>query len=83
MRCHPSVEPIDIISPTLDRMGAFIFAQAALREMNKHKRGTLIFTGATASLKGSAGFAAFAPAKFVTLCTQSRLLTLLIHQIRD
>lgn len=35
--------------------------------MTKHKSGgTLIFTGATASLKGSAQFAAFAPAKFAT-----------------
>lgn len=45
------------------RTGAFIFAQAVLREMDKHGKGTLIFTGATASMKGSAKFAAFAPAK--------------------
>jgi NAD(P)-dependent dehydrogenase (short-subunit alcohol dehydrogenase family) len=44
-------------------MGAFIFAQAALRQLEKTGKGTLIFTGATASLKGSSGFAAFAPAK--------------------
>jgi len=47
-------------------MGAFIFAQAALRQLEKTGKGTLIFTGATASLKGSSGFAAFAPAKFAT-----------------
>ncbi|KAK9894626.1 NAD(P)-binding protein, partial [Cystobasidium minutum MCA 4210] len=46
--------------------GAFIFAQAVLREMDKHNKGTLIFTGATASIKGGAKFAAFAPAKFAT-----------------
>jgi len=48
-------------------LGAFIFAQESLRAMEKHKNGgSLFFTGATASLKGSALFAAFAPAKFAT-----------------
>lgn len=48
---------------TLPSVGAFIFAQAVLRELEKKSKGTLIFTGATASLKGGAKFAAFAPAK--------------------
>ncbi|KAJ5101973.1 hypothetical protein NUU61_004195 [Penicillium alfredii] len=49
--------------------GGFTFAQRALplllkaRESAQHPP-TLIFTGATASLKGSANFAAFASAKF-------------------
>ncbi|KAJ5458116.1 hypothetical protein N7475_009504 [Penicillium sp. IBT 31633x] len=49
--------------------GAFNFAQRSLplllqaRESSKYPP-TLIFTGATASLKGSANFAAFASAKF-------------------
>jgi NAD(P)-dependent dehydrogenase (short-subunit alcohol dehydrogenase family) len=41
----------------------FLTAQAAALSMVKRGRGTIIFTGATASLRGSAGFAAFAGAK--------------------
>jgi NAD(P)-dependent dehydrogenase (short-subunit alcohol dehydrogenase family) len=40
-----------------------VFAQAAVRSMLPRRRGTLIFTGATASMRGRAGFAAFASAK--------------------
>ncbi|KAI5480955.1 short-chain dehydrogenase/reductase SDR family protein [Pseudohyphozyma bogoriensis] len=49
----------------LNIMGAFHFSQQVLPLMLEHKTGgTLIFTGATASLKGGAKFAAFAPSKF-------------------
>jgi NAD(P)-dependent dehydrogenase (short-subunit alcohol dehydrogenase family) len=41
----------------------FLTGQAAARRMATRGRGTIIFTGATASLRGSAGFAAFAAAK--------------------
>ncbi len=41
----------------------FLTGREAARSMSKHGRGTIIFTGATASVKGSAGFAAFASAK--------------------
>jgi NAD(P)-dependent dehydrogenase (short-subunit alcohol dehydrogenase family) len=41
----------------------FLTAQAVARRMVARGRGTMIFTGATASLRGSAGFAAFAGAK--------------------
>ena len=44
--------------------GAVACAQAVLPEMLRAARGTLIFTGATASVRGTAGFAAFACAKF-------------------
>jgi len=44
--------------------GAFLFAQAALAPMEKAGAGSLLFTGATASIKGSARFSAFASAKF-------------------
>ena len=37
---------------------------AALPLMLKQRHGTILFTGATASLRGSASFAAFAAAKF-------------------
>ena len=44
--------------------GAFVAAQQVLPAMVERKSGTIIFTGATASLKGSAKFAALAVGKF-------------------
>ena len=44
--------------------GGFLVGQAATRTMLRHGRGTLIFTGATASLRGGAGFANLASPKF-------------------
>jgi len=41
----------------------FLCGREAARYMTKRERGTIIFTGATASLRGAAGFAAFASAK--------------------
>jgi NAD(P)-dependent dehydrogenase (short-subunit alcohol dehydrogenase family) len=41
----------------------FLNAQAAARRMVVRGRGTILFTGATAALRGSANFAAFAGAK--------------------
>ncbi len=43
--------------------GGFLTAQAVARRMVARERGTILFTGATASLRGAAGFAAFAGAK--------------------
>jgi NAD(P)-dependent dehydrogenase (short-subunit alcohol dehydrogenase family) len=43
--------------------GGFLTSQAAARHMVARGRGTILFTGATASLRGSANFAAFAGAK--------------------
>lgn len=45
-------------------LGGFHVGQAAARAMLPRGRGTIIFTGATASLRGSANFAPFAMAKF-------------------
>jgi len=45
-------------------MGALHVAQAAGRRMVAAGRGTIIFTGATAALRGSAGFAGLAVGKF-------------------
>lgn len=42
---------------------AFLSGRAVARRMVQRERGTIIFTGATASLRGSANFAAFAGAK--------------------
>jgi len=41
----------------------FLTGREAARYMTTRERGTIIFTGATASVRGSAGFAAFASAK--------------------
>ncbi|PWB34105.1 glucose 1-dehydrogenase [Pseudomonas sp. SDI] len=41
----------------------FLTGQAVARRMVARERGTLLFTGATAGLRGAAGFAAFAGAK--------------------
>jgi NAD(P)-dependent dehydrogenase (short-subunit alcohol dehydrogenase family) len=53
---------------TDNRIGAFNFAQSTLPLLQKstglQHPPTLIFTGATASVKGSANFAAFATGKF-------------------
>ena len=45
-------------------LGGFLVGQAAARAMAPAGRGTILFTGATASLRGSANFAPFAIAKF-------------------
>ncbi len=44
-------------------LGGFFTAREAARRMVPRGRGTILFTGATASLRGGAGFAAFAGGK--------------------
>ena len=44
-------------------LGGFLFGREVAKRMVPRQRGTIIFTGATASLRGAAGFAAFAGAK--------------------
>jgi len=44
-------------------LGAFFFAKEAIEYMQPSKKGTLIFTGATASLRAKPPFTAFASAK--------------------
>jgi NAD(P)-dependent dehydrogenase (short-subunit alcohol dehydrogenase family) len=53
--------------------GAFLLAQAALPSMLARGAGTLIFTGATASLRGRARFAPFAAAKAALRMTAQSL----------
>ncbi len=43
--------------------GGFLFAREALKKMQPRGNGTLLFTGASASLRGKDGFAAFTSAK--------------------
>jgi NAD(P)-dependent dehydrogenase (short-subunit alcohol dehydrogenase family) len=47
-----------------DVLGAFLAAHHLLPKMIENSGGTVIFSGATASIRGSANFAAFASAKF-------------------
>ena len=44
-------------------LGGFLTGREVARKMVGRERGTMIFTGATASVKGSAGFSAFAGGK--------------------
>ena len=44
--------------------GAFLSSKLVLPSMLKRKKGTVIFTGATASIRGSAGFSRLAVGKF-------------------
>ena len=45
-------------------LGGFMFAKELAKLMMTRKRGTIIFTGATAGMRGGNGFAAFAIGKF-------------------
>jgi len=45
-------------------LAGFLVGQTAARTMLPRGRGTIIFTGATASIRGGSGFAAFAVPKF-------------------
>jgi NAD(P)-dependent dehydrogenase (short-subunit alcohol dehydrogenase family) len=45
-------------------LGGFLAGREAARYMVPRGEGTILFTGATASVRGSSGFAAFASAKF-------------------
>jgi NAD(P)-dependent dehydrogenase (short-subunit alcohol dehydrogenase family) len=47
----------------ISTLGGFIFGREALRQLTKEQRGSLLITGATASLRGRPPFGAFASAK--------------------
>jgi NAD(P)-dependent dehydrogenase (short-subunit alcohol dehydrogenase family) len=51
-------------SIAVSAFGAFLVAQAAVKRMLPHGQGALLFTGASASVKGYAQSAAFAMGKF-------------------
>lgn len=71
-------------------LGGFNLAKATIPHMLKHGGGTLIFSGATASLKAGSKFSAFASAKFALRgLTQSLMRTYasqnihVVHTILD
>ena len=47
----------------INTLGSFLAARQVIPAMKKAQKGNIIFTGATASLRGGANFAAFASAK--------------------
>ncbi|TGY89666.1 SDR family NAD(P)-dependent oxidoreductase [Marinicauda algicola] len=51
----------------------FLAGRAAARRMIERERGTILYTGATASTRGGSGFAAFASAKFALKATAQAL----------
>jgi NAD(P)-dependent dehydrogenase (short-subunit alcohol dehydrogenase family) len=62
----PLVETTERVFRKVWEMGCyagFLTAREAARRMLPHARGNIFFTGATASLRGGAGYAAFAAAK--------------------
>ncbi|MES1939436.1 short-chain dehydrogenase [Salinisphaera sp. T5B8] len=48
----------------MSAFAGFLTGREAARMMRERERGTIIFTGATASIRGGAGFSAFSGAKF-------------------
>lgn len=64
-------QPVPEFRDMLERVAVSGYGaiQAALRLMLPRKRGTILITGATASIKGSAGFSAFAAAKHALRAT--------------
>jgi len=59
------IKPIEFKSSwDINCYGAFLSVQHVLPSMLKRKKGTIIFTGATASIRGSAGFSRLAVGKF-------------------
>lgn len=68
MRLRGSVADLDpeavARAVAVTALGGFHVAQAAARRMLPHRHGAILFTGASASLKGFAGSAPFAMGKF-------------------
>lgn len=65
-RPRPLIETDPVFFEEMWRVGCFaghLFALEAIRHMEPNGRGSVLFTGASASLRGKAGFAAFASAK--------------------
>ena len=59
------LDPADVEKAiAVSAFGAFLVAQAAVRRMLPHAHGAILFTGASASVKGYAQSAPFAMAKF-------------------
>lgn len=58
------ISPSDFVSAWMNNCyGGFLAAQECIPDMLGHGRGTILFTGATASIRGSSGFAALTVGK--------------------
>lgn len=66
---RPTAPSLELSAAAFERtwrigtLGGFLFGREAIRAMLPRERGTLLFTGATASVRGRPPFAAFAAAK--------------------
>jgi NAD(P)-dependent dehydrogenase (short-subunit alcohol dehydrogenase family) len=59
------LDPVEVAKAIeITAFGAFLVAQAAVKRMLPHKHGAILFTGASASVKGYAQSAPFAMGKF-------------------
>ena len=63
-RSSNSIRPRSRRSLTVTAFGGFLVAQEAVKRMLPHKHGAILFTGASASVKGYAQSAPFAMGKF-------------------
>ncbi len=64
---HPILETTERVFRKVWEMacyGGFLTGREAARHMTAHGKGSIFFTGATASMRGGIGYAAFASAKF-------------------
>lgn len=61
---HETSEKLFFKAWELACLAGFLVGREATRHMLRRGRGTMLFTGATASVRGGSGFAAFASAKF-------------------
>jgi NAD(P)-dependent dehydrogenase (short-subunit alcohol dehydrogenase family) len=61
---HDTTDKLFFKAWELACFAGFLVGREATKHMLRHGRGTMLFTGATASVRGGSGFAAFASAKF-------------------
>jgi NAD(P)-dependent dehydrogenase (short-subunit alcohol dehydrogenase family) len=61
---HETTDKLFFKAWELACFAGFLVGREATKHMLRHGRGTMLFTGATASARGGSGFAAFASAKF-------------------
>jgi NAD(P)-dependent dehydrogenase (short-subunit alcohol dehydrogenase family) len=61
---HETTDKLFFKAWELACFAGFLVGREATKHMLRHGRGTMLFTGATASVRGGSGFAAFASAKF-------------------
>jgi short-subunit dehydrogenase len=77
-------DPVLMHAPTRKSVacfGAFLYGREAAKRMVARGRGTILFMGATASLRGSANFAAFSGAKHALRALAQSMVRELVRSI--